>query len=124
MVSVMKHQIGFSDPSEKALNPAVLPRLLSDRERSGHSPQDRVQRLQSCASRSSACDNPFSEKVSVVSVPLADIPLTVTSAALRMASTIRSSSAAFLIQRPSPWVYMAKEAPRTSSVDSEPGFSV
>src|ERR1700694_665764 len=64
-------------------------------------------RLQSCASLSSAWDRPFSENMSVVSVPLADTPLMVASAALRMASTIRSSSAAFLIQSPSPWVYIA-----------------
>src|SRR3977135_1965482 len=64
-------------------------------------------RLQSCASLSSAWASPFSENVSVVSVPFAETPLTTTSAALRMASTIRSSSAAFLIQRPSPWVYIA-----------------
>src|SRR5919201_5863745 len=74
-------------------------------------------RLQSCASRSSAWDSPFSEKVSVVSVPLAETPLTTTSAERRMASTIRSSSAAFLIQRPSPCVYIAYAAPPTSSVD-------
>src|SRR6187399_1987462 len=73
------------------------------------------QRLQSCATLSRAWASPFSEKVSVVSVPLADMPLTVTSADLRIASTMRSSSAAFLIQSPSPWVYIAYDEPPTSS---------
>src|SRR6185437_8876732 len=108
VISVMGHQIGFSGRSGKTPDAdcyggesACLTRAPVDLvEENGY-------RLQSCARRSSAWARPLSEKVSVVSVPLADTPLTTASADLRIASTIRSSSAAFLIQRPSPWVYIA-----------------
>src|SRR5438105_587795 len=83
----------------------------------------RGHRLQSCATRSSAWASPFSENTSVVSVPFAETPLTVTSAPRLSASTICASSAAFLIQSPSPWVYMAYLALPISSEPSEPGLS-
>src|SRR5712692_5358537 len=77
---------------------------------------------QSCPTRSSACASPLSEKTSVVAVPRAEPPLMVASLPLRMASTSRASSAAFLTQAPSPCVYMVYEAPPISSVASEFGL--
>ena len=62
---------------------------------------------------------PLSEYVSVVLVPRPDTPLTTRSAPLRMASTSRASSAAFLIQAPSFCVYMAKLAGPISALASD-----
>src|SRR5581483_5373022 len=76
----------------------------------------------SCATRSSACEIPLSENVSVVWVPLEVVALITASDPLRMASTSLASSAAFLIQAPSFWVYMAKLAPATVAVASEFGL--
>src|ERR1041385_528331 len=62
----------------------------------------------SCATRSSAWEIPLSENVSVVAVPLEVWALITASGDLRMASTSRVSSAAFLTQAPSFWVYIGK----------------
>src|SRR5262249_1604907 len=67
--------------------------------------------LHSCAARSSACEMPFSENVSVVWVPLEVWALITASADLRMVSINRASSAAFLTQAPSFWVYIGKPPP-------------
>src|SRR3979490_2393213 len=71
---------------------------------------------------SSACARPLSENTSAVAVPRADVPLMVRSVPLRMESTRRVSSAAFLTQAPSAWVYMEYVAPPISSVASELGL--
>src|SRR5579863_4853935 len=74
--------------------------------------------LQSLSLRSRACARPFSEKISVVRVPLADEPRTTALWAARKASTNFGSSAASLIQAPSCWVYKANVAEPTASVAS------
>src|SRR5262249_25768256 len=71
--------------------------------------------LHSWAVRSSAWASPLSEYLSVLWVPLADVPFTTRSPLLRMASTMRASSAAFLIQAPSFCVYMENLLPAIST---------
>src|SRR4030095_4154980 len=75
--------------------------------------------LHSCSILSSACARPLSEYWSVDWVPRPEVPFTVRSAPLRMASTMRVSSAAFLIQAPSSLVYIANLAVPTWAVASE-----
>src|SRR5438093_12321337 len=79
--------------------------------------------LHSCSARSSACERPLSENWSVVWVPRPEVPLTVRSAPLRMASIMRASSATFLIQAPSFWVYIANLAVPISAVASVLGLN-
>jgi hypothetical protein len=52
-------------------------------------------------------------------VPRLDVPLMVRSAPLRMASIRRASSATFLIQAPSFWVYIANLVGPISAVASD-----
>src|SRR5262249_60174624 len=68
---------------------------------------------------SSGSARPLSEYWSVDWVPRPEVPFTIKSAPLRMASTMRVSSAAFLIQAPSFWVYIANLALPISAVASE-----
>src|SRR2546429_2166740 len=75
--------------------------------------------LHSCSILSSAWARPLSEYWSVDWVPRPEVPFTVKSAPLRMASTMRASSATFLIQAPSFWVYMANLAVPISAGASE-----
>src|SRR4029077_1791666 len=84
----------------------------------GHS-SDRRRYLHSCSILSSAWARPLSEYWSVDCVPRPEVPFTVRSAPLRMASTMRASSATFLIQAPSFWVYIANLAGPISAVASE-----
>src|SRR5262249_53312965 len=74
--------------------------------------------LHSCSILSSAWARPLSEYWSVEVVPRPEVPFTVRSAPLRMASTMRASSATFLIQAPSFCVYIANLAVPTSAVAS------
>src|SRR5262245_12348254 len=75
--------------------------------------------LHSCSILSSAWARPLSEYWSVDWVRRPEVPFTVKSAPLRMASTMRASSATFLIQAPSFWVYIANLAGPISAVASE-----
>src|SRR5215813_10974642 len=80
---------------------------------------DRTRYLHSCSILSSAWARPLSEYWSVDVVPRPEVPFTVRSAPLRMASTMRASSATFLIQAPSFCVYIANLAGPISAVASE-----
>src|SRR5215470_13515129 len=75
--------------------------------------------LHSCSILSSAWARPLSEYWSVDWVRRPEVPFTVKSAPLRMASTMRASSATFLIQAPSFWVYITNLAVPISAVASE-----
>src|SRR5262249_7661826 len=75
--------------------------------------------LHSCSILSSAWARPLSEYWSLDWVPRPEVPFTVNSAPLAMASTIRVASAAFLIQAPSSLVYIAKLAAPISAVAYE-----
>src|SRR5262249_28403151 len=75
--------------------------------------------LHSCSILSSAWARPLSEYWSVDWVPRPEVPFTVRSAPLRMASTMRASSATSLIQAPSFWVYIGNLAEPISAVASE-----
>ena len=81
--------------------------MTRSERRAAASTASRRQLLHSWATRSSAWEMPFNEYVSVVLVPWVDTLLMTSSAPLRMASTICASSAAFLTQAPSFWVYMS-----------------
>src|SRR5262249_61278182 len=74
--------------------------------------------LHSCSILSSAWARPLSEYWSVDWVRRPEVPFTVKSAPLRMASTMRASSVTFLIQAPSFWVYIANLAVPISAVAS------
>src|SRR6266699_1779722 len=79
--------------------------------------------LHSCDARSTAWPMPLSENVSVVWVPREVVALITTSAPLRMVSSSLASSAAFLTQAPSFWVYIGKFAPPTATLASEFGLN-
>src|SRR3954467_2741938 len=91
----------------------------------GLNPQDRqpTAYLHSCDARSTAWPMPLSENVSVVWVPREVVALITRSAPLRMVSSSLASSAAFLTQAPSFWVYIGKFAPPTATLASEFGLN-
>src|SRR5262245_43680392 len=80
---------------------------------------DRKRYLHSCSILSSAWARPLSEYWSVDVVPRPEVPFTIRSAPLRMASIMRTSSAPFFIQAPSCCAYIAHLALPLSAVASE-----
>src|SRR5205085_10688562 len=78
--------------------------------------------LHSCATRSSACESPLSLYRSVDLVPRPDSPVITRSEPRRIVSTMRASSAAFLIHAPSACVYITYFAEPISTFASEPGL--